>query len=60
VVSQTNCGNGETVSVMACVSASGHYIPPFVVMKDQRYIDNFENLCASGTKVVLSESGYMK
>jgi hypothetical protein len=36
VVSQTNCEKGETVSIMACVPASGHYIPPFVMMKGQR------------------------
>jgi hypothetical protein len=40
VVCQTNCEKGETVSVMACMSASGQYIPPFVVMKGQRYNDN--------------------
>ncbi|XP_069694854.1 uncharacterized protein [Periplaneta americana] len=60
VVSQTNCEKGETVSVMACVSATGQYVPPFVVMKGQRYNDNFELGMPSGTKIVLSESGYMK
>ena len=58
VVSQTNCERGETVSVMACVSATGQYVPPFVVRKGQRYNDNFEIGMPPGTKIVLSESGY--
>lgn len=60
VVSQTNCEKGETISVMACVSASGQYVPPFIVMKGRRYNDNFEIGMPPGSKIVLSDSGYMK
>ncbi|KAJ8887791.1 hypothetical protein PR048_014009 [Dryococelus australis] len=42
VVSQTYCEEGETVSVMACVTAAGHYVPPFIVMKGQCQNDNYE------------------
>ncbi|KAJ8871326.1 hypothetical protein PR048_027643 [Dryococelus australis] len=42
VVSQTNCEKGETVSVMACVSAAGHYVPPLFVKKEQRQNDDYE------------------
>lgn len=38
----------------------GQYVPPFVVMKGQRYNDNFEIGMPPGTKIVLSQSGYMK
>jgi hypothetical protein len=50
VVCQTNCEKDETVSVTACVSASGQYIPHFVVMKGQRYNYNYEIGMPSGTK----------
>ena len=60
VVCQTNQEKGETVSVMICASASGHYIPPFVIMKGKRWKDDYELGMPPGTKVVLSDSGYMK
>lgn len=60
VMSQTNFEKGETVSVMACISASGQYLPPFIVMKSQRYNENFEIGMPPGTRIVLSDSGYFK
>ncbi|KAJ8876459.1 hypothetical protein PR048_020904 [Dryococelus australis] len=45
---------------MACISAAGHYVSPFVVMKGQCQNDNYEIYMPPGTKVVISHSGYME
>ncbi|KAJ8875508.1 hypothetical protein PR048_023403 [Dryococelus australis] len=60
VVSQTNCEKGDNVSVMACVSSSSHYAPPFVVMKGQCLNENYEIGMPPGTEMVVSDSGYMQ
>jgi hypothetical protein len=44
----------------AWVSASGQYIPPFIIMEVQWYNENYEIGMPPGTKVILLESGYMK
>jgi hypothetical protein len=36
VLQVTNNERGENVTVLACCSASGHYIPPFIVFKGKR------------------------
>jgi hypothetical protein len=54
----SNCEKGGvTVSFMACVSAIGWYFPPFIVMKGQRYNDNYDIDMPPGTEVVIWESG---
>lgn len=59
VLQVTNTERGENVTVLACCSASGHYIPPFIVFKGKRLNPAFENDVPPGSVVVMSDSGYI-
>lgn len=59
VYAQTNVEKGETVTIMACVTACGQFMPPFVIMKGQRKNDSFSVGMPPGTTISMSEKGYM-
>ncbi|KAJ4425458.1 hypothetical protein ANN_28074, partial [Periplaneta americana] len=59
VVSLTNVERGENVTVMACVSATGAYIPPFVIFKGKRMRAEFSDNMPAGTEVCMTESGWV-
>ncbi|KAJ8037467.1 hypothetical protein HOLleu_18284 [Holothuria leucospilota] len=50
---------GETVTVVGCCSASGLYIPPYVVMKGKRMKDEYSDGLPPGSKLSLSDTGYI-
>jgi hypothetical protein len=58
VLQLTNNESDENVTVLACCSAGGHYIPPFIVFKGKRQNPAFENDVPIGSVVVMSESDY--
>lgn len=41
VISMTSVERGENVTVIACMNAAGHFIPPFVIFKRVRKRDDF-------------------
>lgn len=59
VLQVTNAERGENVTVMACCSASGYYVPPMVIFKGKRKKPEFADGMPPGTLVVMSESGYI-
>ncbi|XP_063216743.1 uncharacterized protein LOC134527745 [Bacillus rossius redtenbacheri] len=59
VIKLTSVERGENVSVVACFSASGLYIPPFVIFKGVRYRESYCANLPSGSVVAMSESGYI-
>lgn len=59
VVSITTAEKGETVTVVGCCSASGLYIPPYVVMKGKRMKDEYSDGLPPGSKLSLSDTGYI-
>ena len=62
VSSITPSEKGETVTVAACVSASGKYVPPMVLFKGKRMSAAMIQSLSSapeGSVVALTESGYI-
>lgn len=59
VIKLTSVERGENVSVVACFSASGVYIPPFVIFKGVRYRESYCANLTSGSVAAMSESGYI-
>ena len=59
VVSHTCVERGENVTVAVCTNAIGQYIPPFVIMKGKRFHNEYQDGFPNGTKVVMSDSGWM-
>ncbi|XP_062560612.1 uncharacterized protein LOC134224952 isoform X2 [Armigeres subalbatus] len=50
---------GETTTVVMSMSASGHYLPPFVIFPRTRMHDSLKHGAPSGTKFACNPSGYM-
>lgn len=50
---------GETTTVVMSMSASGHYLPPFVIFPRTRMHDGLKHGAPSGTKFGCNPSGYM-
>ncbi|KAJ8876953.1 hypothetical protein PR048_021403 [Dryococelus australis] len=50
---------GGLTAIVPCSSASGHYIPPFVIFKGKRLLDKLKNGFPHGTFVTVTKSGYM-
>nr|CAI5848728.1 unnamed protein product [Callosobruchus analis] len=44
---------------MCCVSAAGLYVPPMIIFKRKRYTVVLNNGAPPGSKVVISDSGYI-
>lgn len=59
VVSITNTERGENVTVVACCSATGQYLPPYVIMKAKRRKEQFADDLPPGSKLSMSDSGYI-
>lgn len=59
VVSVTNVERGENVTVLACMNATGQYIPPFVLFKGVRKRDDFLVGMPAGTEIVMTEKGWV-
>lgn len=58
-VSITSKEKGETVSVLVCCSATGHFIPPLVLMKGKRYRAEYSYGLPPGSQVKMTDSGYI-
>ncbi|CAH2010540.1 unnamed protein product [Acanthoscelides obtectus] len=52
---QNGAEKGETVSVIACVNAEGHFLPPYCIMKGKNKKKEFEDGLPPGGTVVMSE-----
>ena len=52
-------GNKSQVTVIACVSASGHAIPPFVIFDAKRLNMDWTNGEVPGTRYGLSSTGWV-
>lgn len=59
VVSLTNVEQGKNVTVLACMNATEQYIPPFVLFKGVRKRNDFLIGMPPGTKVVMTEKGWV-
>lgn len=59
VVAITNKERGENVTVVACCSASGVYIPPFLIFKGMRRKDAFGDGLPPGAVFEMTDSGYI-
>ena len=49
---------GETVSIVACCSATGIFLPPLVIFKGVRNKPEFQDGLPPGSKVFMTDSGY--
>lgn len=59
VVCLTNVERGENVTVVACFSASGSYIPPMIIFKGARKKQEFTDGLPACSVVEMSDSGYI-
>jgi hypothetical protein len=59
VMSVTAKERGETVSVAACVSATGVFMPPYVIFKGKNLRQEFRDGVSPGMAVSISKSGYI-
>lgn len=59
VIKITNVERGENVTVVVCCSASGMFMPPFVIFKGKRFKDVYRKDLPPGTSVEMTESGYI-
>ncbi|KAJ8882616.1 hypothetical protein PR048_014427 [Dryococelus australis] len=58
-MSVTTKERGETVIVLACVSATGVFLPPFVIFKGKNMKQEFRDNLPPGSVVFMSDSGYI-
>lgn len=59
VIKQTSVERGELVTIVACCNASGHYIQPMAIFKGKKFHKEWEEGFPPGTKVCMSESGWI-
>lgn len=60
VTSVTSGEKGETISVLACVSGEGYFLPPFCIMKGKNLKQEFCDGMPPGAEVKMSQkSGYV-
>lgn len=59
VASLTSLERGENVTAVVCCSASGVFIPPFIIFKGKRMREEFKHGMPPGSQVAMSESGYI-
>nr|CAH7716946.1 unnamed protein product [Callosobruchus chinensis] len=50
---------GVNTAIVCCVSAAGFYVPPMIIFKRKRYTVELSNGAPPGSKVVISDSGYI-
>ncbi|KAJ8896234.1 hypothetical protein PR048_001577 [Dryococelus australis] len=50
---------GETVAVLTCVSATGVFLPPFLIFKGKNMKQEFRDNLLPGSVVFMSDSGYI-
>ena len=55
----TSAERGENVTVVACYSASGVFIPPFVIFKTIRLREVYKQDLPAASDVAMSSSGYI-
>lgn len=58
VIEFTSAERGENVTVVACCSASGAFIPPFVIFKGIRFREVYKQDLPAGSDAAMSSSGY--
>nr|XP_026499981.1 uncharacterized protein LOC113403610 [Vanessa tameamea] len=59
VVSMTSVERGENVNVLACINATGQYIPPYVIFKGVRKRYDLLLGMLPGTEVAMTEKGWV-
>jgi hypothetical protein len=59
VMSVTARESGEIVTVVACVRATGVFMPPYVIFKCKNLRQEFRDGMPPGTAVSMSKSGYV-
>lgn len=59
VTSLTSLERGENVTAVVCCSASGVFIPPFIIFKGKRMREEYKHGMPPGSQVAMSESGYI-
>lgn len=59
VVSMTSVERGQNVTVLACMNAAGHFIPPFVIFRGMRKRDDFMLGMPPGTEIFMTEKGWV-
>ncbi|XP_018358953.1 PREDICTED: uncharacterized protein LOC108758464 [Trachymyrmex cornetzi] len=55
----TSVERGENVTVLACMNAAGHFIPPFVLFKGVRKRDDFMIDIPPRTEIFMTEKGWV-
>lgn len=50
---------GETTTCVCCVSAAGQYVPPLLIFRRKRMVDNLKDGAPAGTIFACQESGWM-
>lgn len=59
VIKVSSAERGSNVSVACCISAVGHYVPPFFIFPRVRMQPHFMNNALPGSLGVCNESGWM-
>jgi hypothetical protein len=59
VLQVTQSERAENVTVVACCSAAGHFIPPQIIYKGKRNKAEFADNLPPGSSVAMSDSGYI-
>lgn len=59
VIKVSSAERGSNVSVACCISAVGHYVPPFFIFPRVRMQPHFMNNAPPGSLGVCNESGWM-
>ena len=55
----TSAERGVLTTVLPCYNASGYYLPPLIIYKGKRLTDGLTKNMPAGTRVVMSDTGYM-
>ena len=59
IVKLSSVERGENVTIVTCCSATGVFIPPFVIFKGARFRDVYKSDMPTGSEVVMTDSGYI-
>lgn len=55
VCSLTSAEKGETITVLTCVNAEGHFLPPYCIFKGKNKKPEFEDGLPPGGQVIMNE-----
>jgi hypothetical protein len=55
----TSGGRGKNVTIVACCSASGTLIPPFVIFKGVRFREIYKQVLPARSEIAMTDSGYI-